>query len=209
LSIEAHLNLFFIREGNDASTLPYDLVDLILSHAIGQVIFETVDDSSPIPRTLAQSWSYISDLAGVSSYFRAIVLKLVALAFRIPLPRESQRSLYNFPPNVLSADTHLHSILREGYRNLRSLLLFKGAASAGAVMDPPDAWQSQLMQAYGYYLKTRYFHQGRLPRHWPSAVWIHGRNSDIYVALSLCNGTVGGLSYPLVDALHSELQASL
>ncbi|KAJ6606185.1 hypothetical protein DFH09DRAFT_3763 [Mycena vulgaris] len=114
---------------------------------------------------------------------------MVALAFRIPLPCPSQR------------------ILPAGYKMFRSLLLFKAATFAGAVMTPPEVWQAPLMQAYGYYFKA--IHLGRvLPLH-HSAVLLRSRKSEIYAALSLCTGIVAGLSQPLVDALHSELQAAL
>lgn len=73
--------------GKDPKVVPYDLLDLTLSHTVGQFIQETVD--TILPTDLHPN--FLGALAGVSVTFRAIVLKLVVLAFRIPLPCESQR----------------------------------------------------------------------------------------------------------------------
>ncbi|KAF7353816.1 hypothetical protein MVEN_01067200 [Mycena venus] len=160
--------------------LPYDLVDLILGHTIGEVIHETVEmafQGQSIPLSLFTSWNILGTLAGVSTTFRAIVLKLVALAFRIPLPCDS--------------------VFAEAYSQFRSLLLFKAATLRGAEMAPPVAWRSPLMQAYGYYFRTKFLVRG----HQPSR-----RKSEILLALRLCNGAVDGLSRPLVDALNFQLR---
>ncbi|KAJ7700839.1 hypothetical protein B0H17DRAFT_1195684 [Mycena rosella] len=174
---------------DDPTEIPYDLVDLILSHTIGQVIHDAVEAAllpgQSIIHSILPSWTFIGDLAGVSTNFRAIVLKLLALAFRILLPCDSK------------------SIFLEGYKKFRSLLLFKAATLAGAVMDPPAVWHSPLMQAYGHYIKAT--HRGRALHHSVA----QGRRSQICMALSLCVDTVVGLSQPVVDALGLELQAAL
>ncbi|KAJ7253320.1 hypothetical protein B0H12DRAFT_1116611 [Mycena haematopus] len=160
---------------NGLTSVPYDLVDLILSQAIAEVIHETVDtavSSLSIPQALFSSRNFLGTLAGVSTSFRVIVLRLVALAFQIPLPCER--------------------ILLEAHGQVRSLLLFKGAMLAGAVMNPPEVW-SPLMKAYGYHLRARFLIHSALRR-----------KSEISLALKLC-GATGGLSRLLVDALNSQL----
>ncbi|KAJ7684418.1 hypothetical protein DFH06DRAFT_1462758 [Mycena polygramma] len=167
--------------------VPYELVDLILSQAIGQVIYENVEkafQSQSLQHSLFLTWDFLGTLAGVSTVFRAIVLKLVALVFQIQLPCESQ------------------SIFPEAYAKFRSLLLFKGASMGGAVMDPPllRHWQAPLMQAYGYYYTATSLVQGLLLRR---------RRADVYLALAFCQDTVAGISQPLLDRLqhvHRELE---
>ncbi|KAJ7778767.1 hypothetical protein DFH07DRAFT_795903 [Mycena maculata] len=170
----------------DPNTVSYDVVDLILSHAVGQVIHDAVESvlhGQPITLSSLPGWSFLGDLAGVSRTFRAIMLKLVALAFRIPLPSER--------------------IFLEAYKKLRSLLLFAAATSAGAVMDPPEGWQSPLMRAYGHYAKARFLARGRLIHR--SVVSLRSHRAEIYLALRFCNGTGAELAYPLLDASHSQL----
>ncbi|KAJ6457092.1 hypothetical protein C8R47DRAFT_1227630 [Mycena vitilis] len=162
----------------------YELVDLILSHTIGQSIYEKVEkafQSQSIQHSLSLTWDFLATLAGVSTVFRAIVLKLVARVFRIQVPWESQ------------------SILPEAYSQFRSLLLFRGASLGGAVMDPPFLWQWQapLMQPYGYYYKATSLVQG-LP--------LRRRRADVYLALALCQDTVAGISQPLADRLQQVLR---
>ncbi|KAJ6500724.1 hypothetical protein C8R45DRAFT_1071271 [Mycena sanguinolenta] len=158
------------------SVVPYELIDVILSHAIAEVIHETVDrafQSQSISQALFSSRNSLGTLAGVSASFRVIVLKLVAVAFRIPLPCER--------------------VLIEAHRQFHSLLLFKGALLAGAVMNPPEAW-SPLMKAYGYHLRARC----SIPR--------LKAETSLQIALDLCKGTNEGLSWPLVGLLTSQLQ---
>ncbi|KAF8191610.1 hypothetical protein K438DRAFT_1970589 [Mycena galopus ATCC 62051] len=168
---------------NQPTSVPYELVDLILSQSIAGVLHEAVEmsfQSHSIHHMLSTSWNFLGTLLGVSSTFRAIVLKLVALAFRIPMPCES--------------------ILREAYSQFRALLFFKGAILARAVTDPPIAW-SPLMRAYGYHLRARFLVREQSPT--------LDRVSEIYLALQLCDGMAGGLTWPLVDALNSQLQEVL
>ncbi|KAF7359123.1 hypothetical protein MSAN_01253800 [Mycena sanguinolenta] len=158
------------------SVLPYELIDIILSHAVAEVIHGTVNtavQSQSISQALSSGWNSLGTLAGVSASFRVIVLKLVALAFRISLPCER--------------------VLTEGHRQFHSLLLFKGALLAGAVTNPPEAW-SPLMKAYGYHLRARC-----------SIVRLKSETS-LRVALDLCKGINEGLSWPLVALLTSQLR---
>ncbi|KAJ7765791.1 hypothetical protein B0H16DRAFT_1524414 [Mycena metata] len=169
-----------------SNTMPYELIDSILGHTIGQIIHDTVEitQRDSLAKSLRLCWNDIRILAGVSTTFRAITLKLVALAFRIPLPCESR------------------SIFPEASKELRSLLLFKAATCAGAVMDPP-AWDAPLLRAYGYHLRAKFIPQRAAHS---SVVSLRGHRSEIQRALGLCNGTLEALSYPLVNALQDQLQ---
>ncbi|KAJ7184516.1 hypothetical protein C8R46DRAFT_1064294 [Mycena filopes] len=174
----------------DSNTMPYELIDIIVGLTIGQAIHDTVEVSqhgASIAISLCSCWKSIGILAGVSTAFRSVTLKLVALAFRIPLPCESRRM---FP---------------EAAKELRSLLLYKAATCAGAAMDPP-AWEAPLLQAYGYYLRARFVPRGYRAVG-SSVVSLHGRSrSEMLLALRLCGGTLEGLSHSLVDALYDRLQ---
>ncbi|KAJ7042040.1 hypothetical protein C8F04DRAFT_1078096 [Mycena alexandri] len=171
----------------DSNTMPYELIDFILGHTIGQIIHDTIEITQyhdSIAKSLRSCWNSIGNLAGVSATFRAITLKLVVLAFRIPLPCESK------------------SMFPEACEELRSLLLFKAATCAGAVMDPL-VWEAPLLRAYGHYLRAKFVPQWAAHS---SVVSLHGRRSEIQRALGLCNGTLEGLSHSLVNALHEQLQ---
>jgi hypothetical protein len=107
--------------GKDPKVVPYDLWDLIPSHTVGQFIQETVDTILLTDLHL----NFLGALAGVSVTFRAILLKLVVLAFRIPLLCESQRCFtFLF---LCSSFFFLCSILIAAYSKFRSLHLFKAA----------------------------------------------------------------------------------
>ncbi|KAJ7118970.1 hypothetical protein C8R44DRAFT_789762 [Mycena epipterygia] len=168
-----------------SAIVPHDLVDLILSHTIGQVIHEAVEATihgQSFASSCIPCWSSVSNLAGVSTNFRAIVLKMLALAFRVPLPCESSR------------------ILSEAHQKFRSLLLFGAATVAGAVMDPPAG--SPLMQAYGHYFKAKCLAL-RPPLH-HSVVVLRTRKTETSLALSFCSATVEALSQPLVNVLLAD-----
>ncbi|KAJ6546807.1 hypothetical protein B0H19DRAFT_1074809 [Mycena capillaripes] len=166
--------------------VPYEFVDLILSQSIGQLMHENIEmafqDGKTMSHSLFSTWDFLGTLAGVSTTFRATVLKLVVVAFKIPSSCESQ------------------SILPEAYNIFRSLLLFKGATVAGAVIDPQ--WQAPLIQAYAYYFKAKFPLRGYLPHNHRIARC----KSAIHKGLALCQDAVVGLSQPLVDALHSEME---
>ncbi|KAJ7611707.1 hypothetical protein FB45DRAFT_940751 [Roridomyces roridus] len=166
--------------------LPIDVLDMVIGHTIGQVIHDSVEAALDgyTFRSLMPSWDSVVALAGVSKTCRAIVLKLVALAFRIPLPCEAPR------------------LFSEGYQAFRSLILLCAATCAGAVMDAPQVWQSPLMHAYAHYSKVRFF--AYKPR--CSVISLLSRKGEISRALELCSRTVEELSQPLVNSLLRELE---
>ncbi|KAK7035910.1 hypothetical protein R3P38DRAFT_3183720 [Favolaschia claudopus] len=177
-------SLTFLRDDRNelkaGSSFPYELNDLILSLSIAQVIHENVEalvHASTIPVSLHSTRSTFVSLAGVSSTFRGIFLKRVALAFGITLPCES--ALY------------------EANDQFRSLLLFKVATVARAVITPPLQTWSPFMRAYGYYFRARYLERGRQS---------HLCESDINSALTLCKATFEGLTPLLLNALNSQLK---